>query len=274
MSGFYTNAFKVGFGLLANLGRFNGWSSRWTFLYSTARHALYLILKLPLKPKVRVLRFSGLEIQYKEFTGELGNIKTVFFDEDEALPVPSNATVLDVGANIGLFSLYLIWKYGRERFARIHLFEPNPDTYARLRHNLAANGLDDLCTAHLLALSDRAGTIYMESPRGYSVLNMISDTGTVPVECKTLDVWARENGVATVHLLKVDVEGHEMPLLRGAPAALATVKTLYIEVKQTHLPEFKALAAGAGFVVESQQDLPTGDSMLLLERGSHPIPNP
>src|SRR5687767_4158974 len=82
MSGFYSNAFKVGIGLLANLGRFNGWGSRWTFLYSTARHALYLILKVPLKPKVRVLRFSGLEIQYKEFTGELGNIKTVFFDED------------------------------------------------------------------------------------------------------------------------------------------------------------------------------------------------
>jgi FkbM family methyltransferase len=274
MSGFYTNAFKVGFGLVANLGRFNGWSSRWTFLVSTVRHALYLILKLPLKPRVRVLRFSGLEIQYKEFTGELGNIKTVFFDEDETLPVPQGATVLDVGANIGLFSLYLVWKYGRDRFAHIHLFEPNPDTYARLRHNLTANGLDGLCTAHLLALSDRAGTIYMESPRGYSVLNMISDTGTVPVECKTLDVWARENGVSSVNLLKIDVEGHEMPLLRGAPAALSTVQTLYIEVKQTHLPEFKALTAGAGFVVESQQDLPTGDSMVLLERRSNPIPNP
>jgi FkbM family methyltransferase len=274
MSGFYSNAFKVGVGLLANLGRFNGWGSRWTFLYSTARHALYLILKLPLKPKVRVLRFSGLEIQYKEFTGELGNIKTVFFDEDEDLPVPFDSVVLDVGANIGLFTLYLVHKYGRERFARIHLFEPNPDTYARLRHNLHANGLDDLCTAHLLALSDRAGTIYMESPRGYSVLNMISDKGTVPVECKTLDVWTRENGVEAVHLLKVDVEGHEMPLLRGAPAALSAVRYLYIEVKQIHLPEFKALTAGAGFVVESQQDLPTGDSMLLLERRANPIPNP
>jgi FkbM family methyltransferase len=274
MSGFYTNAFKVGIGLLANLGRFNGWGSRWTFLYSTVRHALYLILRLPLAPKVRVLRFSGLEIQYKEFTGELGNIKTVFFDEDEDLPVPFDSVVLDVGANIGLFTLYLIHKYGRERFARIELFEPNPDTYARLRHNLTANGLDDLCKAHLLALSDRAGTIYMESPRGYSVLNMISDTGTVPVECKTLDVWARENGVETVHLLKVDVEGHEMPLLRGAPAALSGVRYLYIEVKQTHLPEFKALAAGAGFVVDSQHDLPTGDSMLMLERRSNPVPNP
>jgi len=274
MSGFYTNAFKVGIGLLSNLGRFDGWASRWTFLSSTVRHALYLLLKLPLKPRVRTLRFSGLNIQYKEFTGELGNIKTVFFDEDEALPVPANATVLDVGANIGLFTLYLVHKYGRERFARIHLFEPNPDTYARLRHNLTANGLDDLCTAHLLALSDRAGTIYMESPRGYSVLNMISDTGTVPVECKTLDVWARENGAATIHLLKVDVEGHEMSLLRGAPAALSTVRTLYIEVKQRFLPEFHALAAGAGFVVELQQDLPTGDSMVLLERRNDPIPNP
>jgi FkbM family methyltransferase len=277
MSGFYSNALKVGVGLLANLRRFDGTSSRVTFLVSTFRHALVILLKVPLKPKVLSLRFSGMEIRYKEFTGELGNIKTVFFDEDEALPVPYEARVLDVGANIGLFTLYLVHKYGRERFKSIHLFEPNPDTYARLEYNLRANGLSGpggLCQAHLLALSGKAGTIYMESPRGYSVLNMVSDTGTVPVECKTLDLWRREQGGDEVHLLKIDVEGHEMPLLRGAPETLAATRHLYIEVKQTHLPEFKALAAGAGFVVDLQQDLPTGDSMLLLERRSNPVPNP
>jgi hypothetical protein len=94
------------------------------------------------------------------------------------------------------------------------------------------------------------------------------------VECKTLDLWRREQGGEDVHLLKIDVEGHEMPLLRGAPETLAATRHLYIEVKQTHLPEFKALTAGAGYVVDLQQDLPTGDSMLLLERRSDPVPNP
>jgi FkbM family methyltransferase len=267
MRGFYSNAFKVGIGLTANLGRFDGWGSRAVFLWSTFRHALVIALKVPLTPKVRTLRFSGLEITYKEFTGELGNINTVFFDEDEDLPLPpSGAVVLDVGANIGLFSLFLVWKYGRSRFAKIHLFEPNPDTYARLVRNLAANGLNDLCHAHLLGLSDRAGTLYMESPRGYSVLNMISDTGTVPVACKRLDAWRQESGPQAVDLLKVDVEGHEMPLLRGGPETLAASRRLFIEVKQTHLPEFFALTEGAGYVVETRQDLPTGDSMILMER--------
>jgi FkbM family methyltransferase len=274
MSGFYSNALKVGVGLVANLKRFDGWSSRATFLVSTARHALVILLKIPLKPRVLSLRFSGMEIRYKEFTGELGNIKTVFFDEDEALPVPSGARVLDVGANIGLFTLYLVHKYGRERFRSIHLFEPNPDTYSRLAYNLEANGLGDLCKAHLLALSDKAGTVYMESPRGYSVLNMISDTGTVPVECKTLDLWRREHGDQRVDLLKVDVEGHEMALLRGAAATLAETGHLFIEVRRTHLAEFRALVAGAGFEVQTEQVLPGGDAMVLLERKSDPIPNP
>ncbi len=275
MSGFYSNAFKVGIGLLANLRRFDGWASRWTFLVSTLRHALYLALKIPLKPKVCTLRFSGLEIRYKEFTGELGNIKTVFFDEDEELPLPpSGAVVLDVGANIGLFTLYLAWKYGRARFTRIHLFEPNPDTYARLRHNLTANHLDGICTAHPLALSDSSGTVYMEAPRGYSVLGTISDKGTVPVECKPLDLWRREQGDPAIDLLKVDVEGHEVALLRGAPATLEAVRHLYIEVQRAHLGDVDAMARAAGFVTTVRQDLPTGDSMILMERTREPIPNP
>jgi FkbM family methyltransferase len=266
MSGFYSNAFKVGIGLTANLGRFDGWGSRAIFLWSTLRHALVIALKIPLKPKVRTLRFSGLTIEYKEFTGELGNIKTVFFDEDEDLPLPpTGAVVLDVGANIGLFTLFLIWKYGRGRFATIHLFEPNPETFGRLRRNLSANGLDDLCKAHLLALSDRAGTIYMESPHGYSVLNMISDTGTVPVECKPLDDWRGEQRLDAMDLLKVDVEGHEMSLLRGALGTLPVVRRLYVEVKGEHLDEFLAVTRSAGFVEEARQSLFTGDAMLLLK---------
>ena len=271
MSGFYSNAIKVGFGLLANLRRFDGFGSRVVFLWSTLRHALVILLKLPLTPKVRRLRFSGLSIEYKEFTGELGNISTVFFDEDEDLPLPERgAVVLDVGANIGLFTLFLIHKYGRTRFAAIHLFEPNPDTYARLVRNLAANGLDGpggLCTAHMVALSDRAGTIYMESPHGYSVLNMVSDTGTVPVACDTLDAFAAARGIRDIDLFKVDVEGHEMPLLRGAPQTLARSRTLFVEVKRECLPEFEALAAATGFAETSRQPLPTGDAMVLWERG-------
>lgn len=267
MSGFYTNAFKVGVGLLANLRRFDG-GSRVVFLWSTFRHALVIALKVPLKPKVLTLRFSGLSIEYKEFTGELGNIKTVFFDEDENLPLPQErAVLLDVGANIGLFTLFMVWKYGRERFAAIHLFEPNPDTYTRLKRNLAANGLEGLCTAHMIALSDRAGTIYMESPHGYSVLNMISETGTVPVACETLDAWRTAHGVGAIDLFKVDVEGHELPLLRGAPQTLAASRHLFIEVKSANLPEFHALVEPVGYKTLSQQDLFTGDSMVLMERG-------
>ena len=136
MSGFYSNAIQVGFSLVANIGRFNGWRSRWTFLYSTFRHFLVLVCKLPLEPKTLTLRFSNLEIRFKEFTGELGNIKTVFFDEDDRIPLPAGAVALDVGANIGLFSLCLVWKHGREHFRAIHLFEPNPDVFSRLQHLL------------------------------------------------------------------------------------------------------------------------------------------
>jgi hypothetical protein len=45
-------------------------------------------------------------------------------------------------------------------------------------------------------------------------------------------------------------------------------------VRRTHLAEFRALVAGAGFEVQTEQVLPGGDAMVLLERKSDPIPNP
>ena len=117
-----------------------------------------------------------------------------------------------------------------------------------------------------LALSDRAGTVYMEAPRGYSVLSTISDKGTVPVECKTLDAWRAERGLAAIDLFKVDVEGHEMSLLRGATETLKVSRHLFIEVKAEHLPEFDAVTAAAGFSTLSRQDLFTGDAMILSEK--------
>jgi hypothetical protein len=108
----------------------------------------------------------------------------------------------------------------------------------------------------------------MEAPRGYSVLSTISATGTVPVDCKTLDAWRAERGLAAVDLFKVDVEGHEMSLLRGAPETLKASRHLFIEVKSEHLPEFDALARAAGFTTLSRQDLFTGDAMVLLARSA------
>jgi FkbM family methyltransferase len=268
MSGFYSNAIQVGISLVANIGRFNGWRSRWTFLYSSVRHFLFLVCKIPLTPRILTLRFSNLEIRFKEFTGELGNIKTVFFDEDDRIPLPNKAVALDVGANIGLFSLCLVWKHGRERFNAIHLFEPNPDVFSRLQYNLKANGLDGLCHAHPIALSDGDGEVYMEAPRGYSVLGMISDKGTVPVRRETLDAWSERNGVSSADLLKVDVEGHEMELWRGAPGFIARTARIYIEVKGQHLQTLLDEARGAGFSETSRQTLGTGDAMLLLERAA------
>src|SRR5690606_1230850 len=109
MPGFYSNAFKVGVGLIARLGRFDDWESRAGFLSSALRHALVIAFRVPLTPRLRTLRFSVLSFDYVEFTGELGNIRTVVFDADVDLPLPpAGATVIAAGGNLGLFTLFLI----------------------------------------------------------------------------------------------------------------------------------------------------------------------
>src|SRR5262245_6431849 len=73
-------------------------------------------------------------------------------------PSPTD-TVLDLGGNIGFFALFVQWK---ARGARVHSFEPCGDTFARLAHNVAANGLGGAVTPHRLAVAGASGEVRLK----------------------------------------------------------------------------------------------------------------
>ncbi|KAG6002037.1 hypothetical protein E4U21_003551, partial [Claviceps maximensis] len=66
--------------------------------------------------------------------------------------LPRDAVVMDVGAHVGLFSIYMSGKYPA---ARITAFEPAPETAQTLRRNLALHGVGAQVTVHECALSAR-----------------------------------------------------------------------------------------------------------------------
>jgi FkbM family methyltransferase len=176
------------------------------------------------------LRDMPYEMECPPSQARVAPIEILNFDEYEPAETGALArllqgcsTILDVGANIGWFSL---WFAHRLQTATIHAFEPLPDNFQFLARNIAANHLGGRVLLYPYGLSDRAGTFdfysYPTGSTNASLLNVSGAGNAVKVIGKTvtLDSWVRETGTAP-DLLKCDVEGAELLVFKGGEATIA-----------------------------------------------------
>jgi FkbM family methyltransferase len=123
----------------------------------------------------------------------------------------------DVGAHIGEYTLL-----AAARGATVHAFEPNPANAAFLRANVASNGLTNV-TVHEAAVSDRECHVRFLAHRDPSLSAIWTGRQTdggyseITVRAIALDSVA----VPRVDVIKIDAEGAELAVLRGARAILA-----------------------------------------------------
>jgi len=137
---------------------------------------------------------------------------------------------IDVGANIGT---YTIW--AAELGAEVIAIEPAADTFALLQENIALNGYQ--VTAVRAAAGDHCGTARFTS--GLDAGNSLAPDGPVVTELVTIDALIGDRRVTG---MKVDVEGFEIDVLRGAARALADRRIGLIQVEWN---EMSTLAVGA-----------------------------
>ncbi len=164
--------------------------------------------------------------------------------------------VVDVGANIGEVSIVMSQEAGPR--GRVFAFEPSPRIFGYLRGNLALNGCTNV-TAYNLALGTAAGTVLMSDDRRDDMNHLVAEGGT-PVECSTLD-WALA-GSGPVALIKIDVEGTELAVLKGALETLARTACVNCEMWETH---FRRYGHGMGDLIAFLQQL--GFSTFVLASG-------
>ncbi len=119
-------------------------------------------------------------------------------------------TFVDVGANIGAYTVLAAGVCGAQTIA----VEPAAATRPHLRENLALNGIQALVTVEEAALGDAPGRGRFWAGRGAT--SRLAVDGDAEVSVTTLDAL----GAAPL-LLKVDVEGHELAVLRGGSTTLA-----------------------------------------------------
>lgn len=159
---------------------------------------------------------------------------------------------LDIGANLGAYSVSVGRMASRPE---VEAFEPSPDTFEELGRNLALNP-DVRARLHNLALSDRAGEAPFERRLRFGPGNRIGAAGA-PVPVARLDDLLGADGPRDA-AVKIDVEGHERPVIAGARRFLAA-RAAYVQIETWRGPgrrpvreEMRAL--GFLFLLRAQGD--------------------
>lgn len=162
--------------------------------------------------------------EYWSFQDIVPDRERLFVERCLAGRANQKSVAIDVGANIGAFTL-LIADMGYT----VHAFEPIPETFCRLKKNLKFNGR--LANAHLncLAIGEQQALVQFTIQENSPATNRMASPGepsrghhayTQTVAAVSLDRYCAENGVEDIAFLKVDVEGMEPYVLKGARTLL------------------------------------------------------
>lgn len=143
--------------------------------------------------------------------------------------VPSGGVFVDVGANIGTYTVRASQVVGRQ--GRVIAIEAHPFTFGFLQRTITMNGLTNI-TALNIAAGDARRTVRMK----YAPLNpgetQVSTDGNVEIKMCPLDECMAELGVTAIDYLKIDVEGYELFVLRGAPRIIEASRTIVVQTEQ------------------------------------------
>jgi FkbM family methyltransferase len=132
--------------------------------------------------------------------------------------LPSGASVIDAGANVGYYACIAADAL-KGKGGRVFAFEPHPVVFSYLQRNRAANALDNLLLVQK-ALADQTGDMPLFANENYPVSSLKpllrSQSPLYIVQVVTLDDFMSQYPEDKVEFLKIDTEGAELLVLRGA----------------------------------------------------------
>jgi FkbM family methyltransferase len=137
--------------------------------------------------------------------------------------------VFDIGTNIGVVAATLARQMGSR--GHVHAFEPSPETIKVAAATLALNGLDNF-TLTEAAVSDRDGEMTFQATPGNSAIAsasrhdfpFLNEWVQIVVPMRRVDTLVSERDCDNLVLIKIDVEGHELKVLRGATSTIQKFK--------------------------------------------------
>jgi FkbM family methyltransferase len=132
--------------------------------------------------------------------------------------LPRGGVFVDVGANIGAYSLWAAKRTGRE--GRVLAYEAEPDNFSALAGNITINGFEDVIVAQQVGVADFSGVLDLRlNTEGNSGGHSFADEGrneddfSIKVACEPLGFLIKQSGVDHVDFMKLDIEGFEKRVL-------------------------------------------------------------
>jgi len=142
--------------------------------------------------------------------------------------------VIDVGANIGAYTILAAEKVGKN--GKVIAIEPEPQNYKQLLENIELNNFQNVIPKNI-ALTDHEGFTKLSLspyPGKHTILFEKDKVGSIEVPIKTLDNLLEELNLNKVDIIKIDAEGAEMPILKGAEKTLKVNPNIKIIVAAEH----------------------------------------
>ncbi|MCU0642143.1 MAG: FkbM family methyltransferase [archaeon] len=152
-----------------------------------------------------------------------------------------NSIVIDIGANIGVFSVLAAKQNSR---VKVYSYEPFEENFLMLKENIALNHLENQIKPFKLGIGGKKGarTLHLDEANtgGHSMYS--GGSREVKINLVTLTDVFRQNKIKECDFLKVDCEGAEYEIFYStSPSVLKKIKTISLEFHEEH---------GAGKAVE------------------------
>ena len=188
----------------------------------------WLLYQLSLRG-IGVLNYQDMEI-----SGEGAFI-------DQVVAKLSSPVVFDVGANVGGYASAIL---RANACARLFAFEPHPSTFGRLEKQARQNNFHAVQSA--CGSEEGRLTLYDYEMEGTSHASAVSgvisgihqqEEVAIKVPVTTIDVFARSRDIDSIDLLKVDTEGYELEVLKGAQSMIGEglVRCIQLEFNEMNV---------------------------------------
>ena len=183
---------------------------------------------------------------------------------------------VDIGGNIGYYAMLEARLVGPE--GKVIAIEPMPDNSEQLCNNIKINGYQNI-RIHKVAIGDRDGTALMYitgKSNWHSLHPPVSAKGELKVPVSTLDSLLMPYNLASVDLVRMDLEGYEIVVIEGmkwtlekyGPRLLVELHPLLVgtAAMEKYLRSLENLGYGIEWMIEQERDMPLRWQFLKVER--------